>query len=142
MAGIIRDLTYITRCGALFRNQRMEPMGLNARQASSLFAICKEPGISQDQLSRRVVLNKSNITRQLTFLEERGLVSRVTSQKDKRVLQLYPTEKALEILPQIREIYRNWRVHLLQDLSEEERECLVTMLEKMKARSADWMEKR
>lgn len=140
MAGIIRDLTYITRCGTLFRNQRMEPMGLNARQASSLFAICREPGISQDQLSRRVVLNKSNITRQLATLEENGYVKRVPSSTDKRVMQLYPTEKALELFPQIRGVYGEWRDYLLQDMSKEEQELLERLLQQIKGKAAQWLE--
>ena len=140
MASIIRDLTYITRCGALYRNQRLESTGLSARQASSLFAICKEPGISQDQLSRRVVLNKSNITRQLANLEENGYVKRLSSPTDKRVMQLYPTEKALELFPQIRQVYRDWRDYLLQDMTEEEQELLEKLLQQIKGKAAQWLE--
>ena len=140
MPTIIRDLTYIARCGALYRTQLLEPLGLTNQQAGSLFAICRHPGISQDQLARRVALSKSNITRQLTFLEEKGLVTRIPPPNDKRVLQLHPTEKALELLPQIREVYRSWRTHLLQDLSDEEQELLSQLLLKVKDRSAEWFE--
>ena len=140
MPKIVRDLTYISRCGSQHHGQNLEPLGLTGRQAGSLLTICKEPGISQDQLARRVVLDKSNITRQLTFLEERGLVRRVRPQNDKRVLQLFPTEQGLELLPQIREIYRKWRIHLLQDLTEEEQEQLGELLLKVKARATEWME--
>lgn len=140
MPKIIRDLTYIARCGALYRTGRLEPLNLTYHQAGSLWVICQRPGISQDGLARHMALSKSNITRQLTYLEEQGLVSRITPPNDKRVLQLFPTEKATALLPQIREVYRSWRIHLLQDLSEEEQAQLDGLLLKIKNRAAEWLE--
>ena len=45
-------------------------------------------------------------------------------------------------MPEIARIFRCWESFVAQDLSAEERKCLVSMLEKMKDRSADWMDKR
>ena len=56
------------------------------------------------------------------------------------MLRLYPTEKTLALLPQIREVYRSWRTHLLQDLSEEEQAQLDDLLLKIKNRATEWME--
>ena len=140
MAHILRDLTYIARCGGLYRNQELEPLGITGRQAGSLIAICHEPGISQEQLGKRMVLNKSNIARQLAALEDMGLVQRQTSPNDRRVLRCYPTEKTQEMLPQIRKVYRAWREELLQDMTPEEQETLEQLLAKIKARAGQWVE--
>lgn len=140
MAHIVRDLTYISRCGAHYRNQELECLGITGRQAGSLLAICHEPGISQEQLGKRVVLNKSNIARQLAALEELGLVKREVSPNDRRVLKCYPTEKSFEMLPKIRQVYRAWRERLLQDMSDQEQELLEQLLCKIKARAGEWME--
>lgn len=140
MAHIVRDLTYISRCGAHYRNQKLEPFGITGRQAGSLLAICNEPGISQERLGRRVVLNKSNIARQLAAMEELGLVKREVSANDRRVSKCYPTEKSLEMLPEIRKIYRSWREHLLQDMTPQEQETLEQLLAKIKVRAGQWLE--
>lgn len=140
MAHIVRDLTYISRCGAHYRDQELEALGITGRQAGSLIAICHEPGISQEQLGKRVVLNKSYIARQLAALEEMGLVKRETAPNDRRVLRCYPTEKSQEMLPQIRRVYRAWREQLLQDMTPEEQETLEQLLEKIKFRAGQWME--
>lgn len=140
MASVLYDLTYIARCGALYRNQKLEPIGLTARQGASLAAICTHPGITQEQLARRVVLNKSNITRQLTTLEEKGYVNRTTSPTDRRAIQLYPTEKAMAVLPQIQTVYRDWSALLLQDMTEEESQLLRRLLQQLKDKATDWME--
>ncbi len=140
MAGIIRGLTFISRCGSQYRAGELEPLGITARQASSLMAISRTPGISQDHLSRRVVLNKSNITRQLDKLESMGLVYRSPSPKDKRVTQVFLTEKAQELIPQIRQIYRQWREYLLTGLTDQECAALEQLVGKLEARAEAWID--
>ena len=108
--------------------------------ASYLLEICRNPGISQDTLARRICINKSNIARQLVVLEEGGFVRRQPSQEDKRAMELYPTEKTLELLPRIRQILGQWSRYLTQDLTEEEVEVLSRVLTSMKARATIWME--
>ena len=140
MSKLIQDLTFISRCGARYRNRILEPLGLTARQSLSLLQICKEPGISQDMLAQRVALDKSNITRQLTVLEENGLVERRTCQKDKRIFRLHPTEKALELLPNIRSASQSWEQLVTQELSGEKRQILEQALAIMKEKARQWME--
>lgn len=142
MSQIIRDITEISRCGAQYRTDRLAPMGLKACHASYLTQICACPGISQDKLARRIYINKSNVARQAAVLEEEGFITRTPSAADKRVLELYPTEKALKLLPQIQNILLCWEDCIGSDLREEEKEQLTALLAKMKARAAAYMEER
>ena len=142
MPDLMHHITEIARCAALFRQEELTPLGLKSCHSSYLAVICTSPGITQDQLARRIFINKSNVARQLVILEEDGFVERKPSPEDKRAIQVFPTEKAREAMPEIVRIFRVWESFVAQDLSEEERKVLVTMLEKMKARSEDWMEKR
>ena len=75
-------------------------------------------------------------------LEEDGFVERRPSPEDKRAVQVFPTQKARECMPEITRIFRCWESFVTQDLCEQERKALVSMLEKLKSRSADWMENR
>ena len=140
MSDIIRDITEITRCGAQYRTDSFAPMGLKACHASYLMEICAEPGISQDRLAGRICINKSNVARQAAFLEEGGFITRVSCQNDKRVMRLYPTDKAKELLPQIAQIMDTWEDLLTHGLSEDEKEILATLLARMKIRASAWME--
>ena len=69
-------------------------------------------------------------------------MERRPSPDDKRAIQVFPTQKAHDAMPEIILIFRVWESFVAQDLSEEERKSLAAMLEKMKSRSADWMENR
>ena len=142
MPDLMHHVTDIARCAALYRQEELASLGLKSCHASYLAAICTYPGITQDQLARRIFINKSNVARQLVILEEDGFVERKPSPEDKRAIQVFPTEKARDVMPEIARIFRCWASFVAQDLSEEERKILVSMLEKMKNRSADWMEKR
>ena len=121
MNNIIRDITEITRCGVQYRTDAFAPMGLKACHGSYLQEICGRPGISQEQLAESICINKSNVARQAAILEEGGFITRVPCQNDKRVMRLYPTEKTLELMPQIRKIMDDWEDCLTHGLTEDER---------------------
>lgn len=142
MSQIIKDMTEIARCGAQYRLDYLAPMGLKACHASYLTEICAQPGISQDQLARKICINKSNVTRQAAVLEEEGFITRSPAPGDKRVTELYPTQKALELLPRISCILKDWEAEITGDLTDEELDLLSNLLEKMKSHASRYMEDR
>lgn len=140
MPYIVKTMNEIVRCGMQYRNEQLAPFGLKSSHASYLLEICRSPGISQDTLAKRICFNKSNIARQIAVLEEGGFVRRKPGAEDKRVMELYPTEKTLELMPQIRQVLRSWRSYLMEGLSEEEIAVLDKALTSMRSRAGDWME--
>ena len=140
MSQLVKDITEITRCGAQYRTEQLAPMGLKGCHASYLEVICAEPGISQDQLARRICINKSNVARQIAVLEEDGFVLRQSSPSDKRIMELYPTERTLQLLPRIKSILTNWEEWLTQDLTEAEVAMVAQALVKMTSRATACME--
>ena len=141
MSQLIRDITEIARCGAQYRTEALAPLGLKACHASYLTEICAHPGISQDRLAGRICINKSNVARQAAILEEEGFITRTPSASDKRIMELHPTQKTLDLLPQITPILSQWEACLTSDLSEDEREVLERILSRIKDKASCWMEK-
>lgn len=142
MSQIIRDLTEISRCGVQYRSDKLAPMGLKSCHSSYLVEICENPGISQDKLARKILINKSNVARQVAILEEDGFILRTPSEADKRVMELYPTQKTLDLLPQLTQILTCWENCITQDLTEGEKEQLSSLLNKMICRASRYMEDR
>lgn len=140
MNPITDSIRMIFRCSADYRNACMEPLGLNGRHARYLAAICGEPGISQDSLTQRIGTNKSNTARQVVLLEEEGFITRTPCPRDKRVTRLYPTEKALALLPRICAMQDAWERHLTAGLTPEELETVTALLAQMQARAQTWTE--
>lgn len=140
MSQIIRDIIEIARISVQYRGDQLAPMGLKSCHASYLTEICAKPGISQDSLARIICLNKSNVARQAAILEEDGFIIRKPSAADKRVVELYPTEKTLELMPQISQVLKSWETRIADSLTEEERQSLSDLLAKMKDRATEYME--
>lgn len=133
MAQISRDINTIDRALRLRRRAYMESLGLKGVYARYFMEIVRNPGISQDKLSQRLYYDKSNVARQVAFLEEKGYVRRESDKQDKRVLRLYPTQKLLEILPGLEAVTESWEQALLQDLTEAEQQTFAKLLTKVRA---------
>ena len=142
MSQMIRDMTEIARCGAQYKADRLAPMGLKGCHASYLTEICASPGISQDQLAKRICINKSNVARQAATLEEEGFVTRTPSPTDKRIMELHPTQKTLDLLPQISSVLKEWESCITGDLTAEELDLMAALVAKMKSRASDYMDGR
>ena len=140
MSKITPYIMSLSRCSALYRSQKLEPLGIKGIHGSYLIQICHNPGISQDQLAKKLFINKSNIARQVAVLEEGGFLQRKPSSVDKRVMELYPTEKAKQILPQVQEVFRQSDRMLTEDLTEDEIRFVTEVLQRMKEKAAAWME--
>lgn len=132
MPSLTWELDAIARCAAQYRTEMLAPLGLKSCHASYLLQICKNPGISQEQLARRIYFNKSSVARQLAVLEEAGFIRRTTSETDRRVTQLFPTDKAIALLPQIRQVLLDWEDLITRGLSPQEQTALREMLLKLK----------
>ena len=72
--------------------QLFNQFNLTATRYYALLHINEEPGISLSQLSKRLLCDKSNITRIIKSMEADGLVRRQQHQQDGRALQLYLTD--------------------------------------------------
>lgn len=140
MSSIMRSVNIISRCGSMYRADKMKSRELSACHHSYILAIYHHPGISQEQLARHICINKSNVTRALATLEEQGYVERRHSETDKRVTLVYPTEKMLAIYPKVKEIATKWNEYLSADLTEEERELFQKTLEKISARAQTYID--
>jgi len=140
MSQIIRDITEIVRCTTQYRAESLAPLGLKSCHASYLTEICATPGISQDQLASRICINKSNVARQAAILEEDGFIIRTPSATDKRIMQLFPTQKTLDLLPQITKLLTGLEYYLTADMTEDEKVVLENLLKCMLAKAADWMD--
>ena len=59
MNSFMRCVSRTARCASLYRGEKLEKLGLNGCHHTYILAICRTPGISQEQLSRTIYINKS-----------------------------------------------------------------------------------
>ncbi len=120
----------------MYRDERFRALGLNSRQSVLLLQVCKNPGVTQDALSKAILIDKSNITRQMALLEEMGFVTRCPGEGDRRQVRVFPTDRALALVPEIREGFRVWREYLQEGLSDEELAVFCQVMDRITRRAA------
>lgn len=139
MSQITRKLSILARCQGMFRASQLRESGLVPPHYNYVIPICRNPGLSQEQLARRVYFDKYNVTRHLNKLEDSGYVDRRPSQADKRVTLVYPTQKMLDLLPQVRQCIEEWDALLFQGLSAEELEQFDATLTKITQQAQEYV---
>jgi len=140
MPSFTRNINLISRCAHAYRSDSLEGSGLGASHYFYILQICAMPGISQEQLAKNLYINKSSVTRAITTLEENGFVERRTAEEDKRIVRVYPTARAEEILPEVRQSARAWNQFLLSDLEEEERQRFLETLERVTLKAQSYVD--
>ncbi len=128
---IVRSIGQTERAYVLFRNARLEKHGLTDYQGLYLRTVCVHPGITQEELAAKLVFNKSSVSRQLSALENAGLIERRRCDRDKRSVRVYPTPKGEALLPLIRQTARDFFEAISKELTEEEKELLDSLCEKL-----------
>ncbi len=135
--------TFISRlekCGRRYRKKRFESLGIRGKHYSYILTVCNNPGISQEQLGSKILIDKGNVARELAYLEEQGLIIRKVSDHDKRVTEVYPSEKAKELVPKIVAVLDSWNDILTDSLSLTEKETLINTLEKLSVKAREVVE--
>ena len=127
----MKSIGRTSRCAILYRGEMLRAFGLSGTQHLYILNVCRNPGVTQDELVHRNYVNKSNVARQLAQLEENGFVLRRPGENDRRQMLVFPTQKAREVYPRVCEVLQEWNAQLLQDFSPEEQELLVSMMEKV-----------
>ena len=129
MIKIMKSLNNISRAQSVFRTERLSE--LCASHHAFVFAVCRNPGRTQEELAKELCLNKSTVARALTVLEEKGFIERKENKEDKRKFLVFPSKKMLDILPTVREISKEFNRLITSGVSESELEIFYSVLSRM-----------
>lgn len=138
---ISRWISITERCSLQYRSKAFEDIKLCGNHHMYIFVLCRKPGISQEELVKSIHVNKSNVARSLKILEEDGFIYKEISSSDKRSNLIYPTPKAYDVLPFIREKISSWNEILSFSLTDVEKETLDNLLKKVAINACNYANK-
>lgn len=131
MESLMRYISRTSRLAYLYRSHCLKDMGLGGEHHPYIIHICRNPGISQEDLARRIFVNKSNVARQLAILERDGFITRSPGTEDKRQSLVYPTDKAYEVLPRVKEVLKAWNEAITENFTSDQKEAVLASLMKI-----------
>ena len=92
-----KSISILYRKSHIWLNNGCAQYHLTAAQALIILILCDFDGLTQDDITKRLSLDKSVIAKTVTKLEELGFLVRTTNAKDKRTYDIQPTEKAWKV---------------------------------------------
>lgn len=127
--GFILNRTSI-QSKALF-TQKIKEFDISPEQWSLVFRVVESNGLTQKELSDSTYKDQANITRSIDRLERKGLLKRVSNQMDRRIINIYPTEKAINLVEKIIPISSRFNNYLTENFTDEEKNQLIKLLNKV-----------
>jgi MarR family transcriptional regulator for hemolysin len=112
-------------------DDRFKPMGITDATWRTLFFLRQEDGVSQKHLAKTMAIEGPSLVRLLDSLSDKGLVERRNDPADRRVNNIYLTEKAGGLLEELDLVSRAVRSDLLADISEQELNTCIRVLTKI-----------
>lgn len=116
-----KSISILYRKSHIWLNNGCAQYDLTAAQAAIILIVCDFGVLTQDDITKRLRLDKSVIAKTVTKLEERGFMVRTTNAKDKRTYDIRPTEKAREVYPFVKEQIDLSFQRMTQNMTTEER---------------------
>lgn len=126
-----RSIAILSRYSRWFMDQNMAAYEFGSGQHGFLFFLYDHNGSSQDEISKALELDKATTARAIQKLEDNGYVTRKTSEKDKRINNVFLTEKAFAIQTEIKHYSTQWTAILTQDMTPEELIQLSSLMGKL-----------
>ncbi|SFR12678.1 MarR family winged helix-turn-helix transcriptional regulator [Poseidonocella sedimentorum] len=108
--------------------------GLGPRAFSALSFVVQFPEITQSALARKLGIERSGLVAIVDDLERRGFLRRTAVPGDRRSHALVATHVGQAALRSAQDAVRAHEAALLAHMTEQEREMLITLLRKIRAR--------
>lgn len=107
MKDITKYVSVAYRRTQVFYSEKLKELGIGNGQFMYIVCICESTGLTQDEISQRLLIDKSAVAKALAQLEESDFIFKETDPSDRRAYNIFPTRKAIDIYPRILEIKKN-----------------------------------
>lgn len=137
---INKTISIIERFNLMYRDKQFEQFGLHGYQASFLIEIVRNPKLTQEQLTKNMHLDKSNIARGCQALKKHGYIEINKKVDDRRFVELQATAKGSELSTKIVDILKKQRAFIMQDFDDASETQFLEYLEWLKERAMQLLE--
>ena len=126
-----RFSTFLYRHKTKFMNEKLKDYELQGLMFMMVNFVHHHPGTSQDAIANHMNVDKCTIARRTNRLEELGYLVRKTDENDRRQNNLFLTEEGEKLIPIIKDNLVLWNALVTEDLTDEEKVTLITLLGKV-----------
>ena len=125
---LLQKINTIYRSAQKYATRELSKNDISAIEAAILTKICNSSA-PQDEISKEIGVDKAYISRVLAKLEEKNLILKKNSQKDKRIREIEITKLGKEKLNIRQQILVKWCEETFGDISLKELNLLTEAIE-------------
>lgn len=112
-------------------NEKLKLIDLTYAQANVLLQLRVAISLSQDDLCKRLLLDKARVSRLVKQLEEKGYINKNVSTTDRRIFEISISDKGMMTIEDILAMLDECNEYILKGLSEKEVNQLIKTLDKL-----------
>lgn len=125
-------ITYLSRCIQQELKNVVVPFEISVGEEPYYMALIQNNGVTQDELTKLVKVDKAATARMVKSLEQKGYITRETDPKDKRNKRIYLTETGKLKYEPFANALRQFNQELTSEWTEEQYEFVYQSLEMLK----------
>lgn len=133
-------VSVIHRYGHSYFDHEFSDLDIGHGPRNFLAALFCREGMTQDELSESLMMDKTTTARAVKQLVQAGYVIRKRDEDDHRYYHLYLTDKARDLAPRIWDARSKWTEVLSKGFTEEEKELIYIFLERAADNAAGFRE--
>lgn len=128
---IARMITLLARKSQTYIGNSLNPYNLTAAEQPFFMALQHYEGLTQEELTAIVCVDKAATARAVKSLEKKGYLTRIQDEQDKRQNRIYPTDLTKQLGPAVRTELLRFNDLLTQGIDAQSLDLVFAALEKM-----------
>jgi DNA-binding MarR family transcriptional regulator len=117
------------RCFGLLQKDGAQCCGVSVVQSHIIYELSKNPNISLNDLSQLLSVDTSTLSRQVQYLVEKDMISRIPDPNDRRYVLLSLTTKGQQQHQQIAKLMENYLEGIFSKIAKEKRYQVLESLQ-------------
>lgn len=112
-------------------NNNTKDLGIGASEYIFLMEMYKKNNMSQEELSRSLIVDKAATARAIKSLEEKEYIFRVKDKNDKRTNRIKLTEKGIQVQGRLIDLLEQWNISTAKDIDTKTLNIVFETIKKM-----------
>ena len=121
----------------IYINNNTKDLGIGASEYIFIMEIYRNNNISQEELSKNLIIDKAATARAIKSLEEKEYIIRKKDKKDKRTNRIELTKKGIEIKDRLSKLLEEWGDTVTKDMDKETIELVLGIIKEMSKKAID-----
>lgn len=126
-----RLVSILYRKNQVYLDISLRPLGITASELPFIMCLYRRDGISQEELSADLCIDKAATAKAVRSLIEKGYVSRRRNPQDRRANMVFISELALQNQEKITDKLEEWTKYLTFGIDAEELDVMFRVLQQM-----------